>query len=173
VFKSVLLVDLNVGVPADVIGIAARNAEGGQVAPGGVLDATIAELTWVEALNLLNTDELAKFNFNLDNTASDLLTLSEKWEGVALAPALDPDHPDDYFLFIANDNDFLSPAGAMRQADGSFATYDAGIQNDTIFLAYRITIAAVPEPGVAALLACQLGLIGWLIVARRRPRFGA
>lgn len=32
-------------------------------------------------------------------------------EGLALLPALDPDRPDDYFLFIANDNDFATTDG--------------------------------------------------------------
>jgi len=74
----------------------------------------------------------------------------------------DPSHPDDYFLFVANDNDFLTSSGLMRGPDGTIVAYDgfAGYPasrlpanagqgstnaNDTMFLAFRVTIAAAPE----------------------------
>ncbi len=37
---------------------------------------------------------------------SDASLIDAKWEGTALAPALDSANPDDYFLFVAADNDF-------------------------------------------------------------------
>lgn len=167
-FKSILLVDLNVASPTDIVGNAALNAEGGQVSPGGVLAPSITPLSWVEALNMLNLDELAKFGFNLDNANPDKSTLSEKWEGLALVPALDPENPYDYFLFIANDNDFNTTYGRMLEADGGFFDYDAGLDNDTVFLAYRVRIAPVPEPQTYAMMLAGLGVLGWLAARRRR-----
>ena len=58
---------------------------------------------------MLNSEQLNKFNINLDTGVNqvDKLTLGEKWEGMSLMPANDPLAPNDYFLFIANDNDFV------------------------------------------------------------------
>jgi hypothetical protein len=143
-FKSVLLVDL--AGASDIAGTAA-DSEGGQVAPGGVLNASVTPMNWVEGLNMLNTTELTKFNFNLSNAAPNQLTISEKWEGMALVPALDAANPNDYFLFIANDNDFLTANGTMLQGDGLQHSYNAipadgtVAENDTVFLAYRVRIA--------------------------------
>ena len=73
--------------------------------------------------------------------------LSEKWEGLALLPALDPPHPDDYFLFVANDNDFATTDGFQAGA-----AYNAGWDNPTTFLAWRVSIgpATAPRRGASA-----------------------
>ena len=142
-------------------------------------------------MNLLNSTQLAKFNLNLDTTgqtggSSQVTkeTLSEKWEGMSLVSANDPLNPFDYFLFIANDNDFLTSQGKIVGPDGTlvncdgFSGYDpsrvpglvgsaTANENDTVFLAYRVTIAPVPEPGSALLGAC--GALA-LLVSRRRSR---
>src|SRR5262245_59531550 len=89
--------------------------------------------------------------------AADQLTFSEKWEGMSLVPALDPANPNDYFLFLANDNDFNTTNGFMKLADGTFEQYNTNLNNDTVFLAYRVTI--VPEPGsVSAIVLAGLTL---------------
>ena len=85
---------------------------------------------------------------------------------MALAYAYDDENPFDYFLFIANDNDFLSTAGIMEDVDGTLKGYDAGLDNDTVFLAYRIRLEEVPEPSTYVLMLAGLGLLGW--AARRR-----
>lgn len=111
-----------------------------------------------EVLNLLNSTQLGNFNFVIDaggTTQVSPLTLSEKWEGMALVPANDPAHPHDYFLFVANDNDFLTSTGMIQgpngltSSDGFFgcdpkrqpANGGAGAtnNNDTVFLAFRVT----------------------------------
>ena len=113
----------------------------------GALKPGITPLVWTEVVNMLNAGQLARFNINTTNSQPDLLTLSEKWEGMALVSALDPLAPNDYFLFIGNDNDFITPTGHMQLSDGritfnavSAAHLSAGYQNDTMFLAYRVTI---------------------------------
>lgn len=172
VYKRVLLVDLAAGAPTNFAGDAARNAEGGRVTmTPGVLDPSITPLRWVDAIDLLDRANLGRFNVALDDdgtpsaTSVSKLTLSEKWEGMALVPAHDADHPDDVFLFVANDNDFLTSAGRMTGPGGASISYDgfqgypqAGTpagnrisrvpppldhpasESDTLFLVYRLTI---------------------------------
>jgi hypothetical protein len=56
---------------------------------------------------------------------------------MALAPALDPANPNDYFLFVTNDNDFITQNGyqaGTRYKDAS------GLEVDTMILVYRITL---------------------------------
>ena len=170
-FKSVLLVDLNVA-GTNIIDLAGVNGTGEKiVSSGSTLKAGITPLAWTEALNMLNRADLDKFNIGIDNFSSpDMLTMSEKWEGIALVSALDALAPNDYFLFIANDNDFITTDGHMLLSDGS-TTYNAtggapgSWQNDTMFLAYRVTI--VPEPGMLALVGASLAGLGF--ARRRKP----
>ncbi len=172
VFKSVLLVDLSVGNPTDITGTS-RDDAGAKVTTNiGVLDPAITPLSQTEALNMLNSAQLGKFNINLDlggNTQVTKETLGEKWEGMSIVPANDPAAPSDYFLFIANDNDFLTSQGKMVGPGGTLVDYNAFIahpavrlpapvgnstnnENDTMFLAFRVTITPrvatppVPRP---------------------------
>jgi hypothetical protein len=167
VFKSVLLADLNGATNIDGL----YDAEGAQTAPGGVLRPTITPISWTEALNMIGklgpgaTDiELAKFGLNINNAPGDINTLSEKWEALALVPVGDPAAPNDYFLFVGNDNDFQSASGQYMDANGVLQAYNAGLENDTVMLAYRVQV--VPEPGTWALMAAGLLAVGSL--ARRR-----
>lgn len=149
----------------DVIDIAgATNILGqpyeGQIAPGGVLNPAITPALYRPFLDINDSTELARFGLSNGNVAG-LSNLSEKWEGLALLPALDPERPDDWFLFIANDNDFATTDGF--QAGAPYA--DAN-DIDTMFLAYRVTISAVPEPATVALWIA--GLLALVAAARRR-----
>lgn len=164
VVKVVLLVDLRVGSPTNVAGTASDADLGKITSAPGTLAANVTPLARVEAINMLNSAQLAKFNIALDSGTGQVsqLTLGEKWEGLALVPANDPAAPGDYFLFVANDNDFLTSTGRMRGPDGTIVSYDgfAGYpatrlpgnaptggsnNNDTMFLAYRVTLTATPD----------------------------
>ena len=167
-YKSVQLADLGVGAPTDFHANAAANAEGGAIATvtNGTsnLNAGFTAVPTVEAVNVLNQAQLARFNVNLDTGSGQVtkLTLGEKWEGMALVPALDPANPDDYFLFLGNDNDFLTSQGHIRGPAGFVdyngfdpASYPASRipppvapstnnENDTMVLVFRVTITATP-----------------------------
>jgi hypothetical protein len=68
---------------------------------------------------------------------NDRDNLSEKWEGMALVPALDPENLNDFFLFITNDNDFITQSGYQVGAPYKDAS---GVEVDTMILVYRVTL---------------------------------
>ena len=109
------------------------------VAPGGVLDPTITPALYTSWLDINDNTQLNRFGL-VNGVVTGFDNLSEKWEGLALLPALDPAHPDDYFLFIANDNDFATTDGFHAGA-----AYDAGWDNPTTFLVWRVSIDIAPE----------------------------
>ena len=77
VYKAILLVDTTVSTPTDFSGDAARNAEAGKITTSsGVLDPSITALSWVEAVNLLNTNQLAKFNVTWDSGTNQVTKLT-------------------------------------------------------------------------------------------------
>jgi len=164
VFKSILLADLSNATNID----GTFDASGNAVAPGGVLDASVTPIEWTEALNMLgklgsaSAIELAKFGLNLNTAPGDTNTISEKWEAMGLVPV--GDGSGEYFLFVGNDNDFQTGTGKYLDANGALQSYDAGLENDTMVLAYRV--AAVPEPETYAFLLAGLALIG--VVSRHR-----
>lgn len=148
VFKSVLLVDLANATDISKLNGGAYDAVGGDITPSGTtLAAGITPLAWAEAVNLLSASQLEKFGLNMNSGATaNVNSLSEKWEGVALVPA-NEGNGNTYYLFVANDNDFISTATKMRSLDGStITTVDAvaaagiPVKNDTMFLVFRVTI---------------------------------
>ncbi|HZL43926.1 MAG TPA: esterase-like activity of phytase family protein [Verrucomicrobiae bacterium] len=185
VFKSILLVDIDAGTPTNFVGDNSRNAEAGKItSSAGVLDPAITPLSWVEAINLLNTNQLAKFNIQYDNGTSQVtkLTMGEKWEGAALVPANDTNYPNDFFLFVGNDNDFMTSGGHIHGPDGSIVNYNgfsgysasripapvnsANNENDSRILVFRLTISTVLRlkiaayPGAQAAITMSGGTIG-------------
>ncbi|MFL6798653.1 MAG: esterase-like activity of phytase family protein [Xanthobacteraceae bacterium] len=109
------------------------------VAPNGVLVAAIAPAVLTPLIDLNEEAELRKAGLH-NGEPNDSSNLSEKWEGMTLAPALDPAAPRDVFLFISNDNDFITQKGHQAGADYKDAS---GVEVDTMLLVYRMEL---PEP---------------------------
>lgn len=130
-YRAILLYDL--GGATNLLGTTYETADTA-VAPGGVLAAGITPLTGQVLIDMNNTQQLAKFGLTNGPTDSPN-NMSEKWEALALVPALDPAAPDDWFLFVGNDNDFLTTAGFHAGA-----SYAAAVDNDNVVLVYRLTL---------------------------------
>ncbi|EJD01313.1 uncharacterized protein FOMMEDRAFT_30029 [Fomitiporia mediterranea MF3/22] len=112
------------------------------IAVDGVLNSSITPAQYVSFVNFLDSDQLARFGLHNGKPADQTL-INAKWESLALAPCDDPDFPDDYFLFTASDNDFLSTQGSF---DGQ--SFDTGIDVDNQFMVFRVTLPSVPEGSV-------------------------
>lgn len=154
VFKSILLAELNGATDFDGL-YDGEGAAGDLTSSGDILKPGITPLTWTEALNMLGglgsaAPELARFGLNLNEAPGDINSLAEKWEALALVSAADPSAPDDYFLFIGNDNDFNTRSVRYYDAAGILQTFDTGIENDTMVLAYRVRLINLPDPRVFA-----------------------
>ena len=142
-FKSVQLVDF--ASATNILG--AYDAEGNAVSPGGVLAVGVNAAAAEEIINMLNPADLAKFGINTNTSPADGNTLNEKIEGMALVPDLSTAQANDFFLFVANDNDFQSSNVQMLNASGVVASrgdgrLNAGITNDAMYYAWRLTIDA-------------------------------
>jgi len=109
------------------------------VAPNGKLVDGVVPATLTRYIDINETAQLQKFGLH-NGEPNDRNNLSEKWEGMALAPALDPANPNDYFLFVTNDNDFITQNGYQAGTPYKDAS---GLEVDTMILVYRITL---PEP---------------------------
>ena len=141
IFKSVMLYDISAAT--NFVGTSADSAAGMITDGKGNLLSTITPAQSAEVVNLLNTSQLSRFGISLDNTAGGrgVLTLSEKWEGMALVPTLREGKPNEFFLFVSNDNDFLTQSGVMQGK-----TYNAGVENDTQVLVYQMTLPTAVDP---------------------------
>jgi hypothetical protein len=106
------------------------------VAPLGVLDASVKAATRTEFIDINDGAQLAKFGLR-NGPTDDNNNLSEKWEAMTLVPALDPSAPNDYFLFVGNDNDFITQSGLQ---DGVAYAHPSGMENDSMLLVYRVTL---------------------------------
>ena len=74
------------------------------VAPNGKLVDSVVPATLTPYIDINETAKIQKFGLH-NGEPNNRNNLSEKWEGLALVPALDPANPNDYFLFVTNDND--------------------------------------------------------------------
>jgi hypothetical protein len=130
VYKSILLVD--VASATDLAGTdyeaqiksVLRDPADTALQPG------IVPVTSTELVNMLNPVQLARFGLSVE-------ALSEKWEAMDLVPALDPARPNDYFLLVGNDNDFI--ARDCRMSGQSCASH---FDNDNRVLVYRLSLPA-------------------------------
>lgn len=137
VYRKILAVDLSVAT--DVANTDFDNQKA--LAPKGELDPSVKPAKLTPFIDLNDTAELARFGLH-NGAPNDKNNLSEKWEAMSVASALDPSAPDDYFLFVANDNDFLTQdgyqVGAAYKAEG-------GADVDTMFQVFRVTLPGVKQ----------------------------
>lgn len=168
-YRAVLVYDLQ---GATNLAGSAFDSPNSPAAPNGVLAAGITPATSAILIDLNSSAELDKFDLNNSaNANSD--TLAEKWESLQLVSALDAAAPDDFFLLVGNDNDFSTTDGTQ---DG--ASYKAGLNVDTMILAYRVTLpgtalapALVTEPASRAVTAGQSATFSVVALATPPPAY--
>ncbi|KAI0070561.1 hypothetical protein K474DRAFT_767559 [Panus rudis PR-1116 ss-1] len=104
------------------------------IAKKGKLDKSITPATYASFVSFIDDTQLARFGLH-NGDPNDQTLIDAKWESLALAPVGDPANPDDFFLFTAADNDFISTHGvALGQP------FDAGLDNDNQFMVFRVTL---------------------------------
>ncbi|KAF8883997.1 esterase-like activity of phytase-domain-containing protein [Infundibulicybe gibba] len=109
------------------------------LAPGGKLDKSITPATYVGFASYIDATQLARFGLH-NGKPSDATLINAKWESFALASVGDSAFPDDYFLFTASDNDFMTTDGVALGVP-----YNAGIDIDNQFLVFRLTLPGVTK----------------------------
>ncbi|MBY5444245.1 esterase-like activity of phytase family protein [Rhizobium leguminosarum] len=136
-YRKVGIVDVS-----NATDIAASDFDAGRpIAPKGVVDPSLTPATLTPFIDLNDKVDLARFGLH-NGAPNDKNNLSEKWEAMGLVSVLDPNLPDDYFLFVANDNDFLTQdgfqVGAAYKADG-------GADVDTMFQVFQVTLPGLKK----------------------------
>ena len=152
VFKSVLLVD--VAGATNLTGTAYAGttpiSTTADASGTGALVPGITPVKQVELVNLLNPVQLGKFGLNITNNPTTQYSLSEKWEAMGLVPVLEEGKPQDFFLLIGNDNDFISSdvdAAGVTNANTSLTDPASGTgDNDNVILVYRLTLPTYIDP---------------------------
>ena len=144
IYKSILLIDT--AAATNLAGTTRETTAGGAVTTApGVLDPTITPVAQIELVNVLNTTQLRRLGLNTNvGPAINSTSISEKWEAMGLLPVLEEAAPQDFFLFVGNDNDFIATNGqingGMTNGSTTITTYDSGFNNDSMFLVYRLTL---------------------------------
>ena len=129
--------------------------------------AGIVAATTTDFVNLLNVNQLARFGLNLNTvgasgvataalasrtiTAASTNSLSEKWEALSVVSCLDTANPNDYFLLVGNDNDFITPTGTMIGTTYnalSSVTSKEVVESPNRILVYRVTLPGYVDPGL-------------------------
>lgn len=144
VFKSVLLVDTTAAT-----NLAGSIYETGNtpLATNGNLLPSIVPVQQVELINLLNPTQLARVGLNLTRLPlTNSTSLSEKIEAMALAPVLEESAPQDFFLFVGNDNDFQATNARFNGTSSTLGALDGTGNNDNILLIYRLTLPTYVDP---------------------------
>ena len=111
------------------------------VAPKGELDASVKPATLTPLIDINDKADLARFGLH-NGAPNDRNNLSEKWEAMSVASVLDPALPDDYFLFVSNDNDFLTQDGFQV---GAASKAEDGADVDTTLLVYQVTLPGLKK----------------------------
>lgn len=134
-FRAILVIDTNGA--SDILG--KYDGTGDAMAPKGVLRAGIVTVASRPLLDMNDNAQLARFGLH-NGAPNDTNDLYEKWESMALAPAHDAKAPDDYFLFVGSDNDFITQDGMMAGQPYADAS---GANVDTLMLVYRVSLPGI------------------------------
>src|SRR5262249_8940979 len=120
-------------------------------------------------INILDKTQLAKFGLNIKGSP-DSNTLTEKWEGLGLIPNLSTPEPDDFYLLVGNDNDFLASHIIHNGAEVGTSPFTQA----NMMLAYDVTLpgAAPQNPPDSLPTWCFLASAGGLALYRRVARGG-
>lgn len=120
----------------------------------GTLDGIVAAQV-TPFVNLLNPTQLARFGIDMNVGAEgsgspvNVNSLGEKWEALSIVPVLDPAAPNDYFLLVGNDNDFLGTSVTMLGGAPVDATAGPAVaDNPNRVLVYRVTLPGYVDPGL-------------------------
>ena len=120
----------------------------------GTLDGIVAAQV-TPFVNLLNPTQLARFGIDMNVGAEgsgspvNVNSLGEKWEALSIVPVLDPSAPNDYFLLVGNDNDFLGTSVTMLGQPAVDATAGTAVaDNPNRVLVYRVTLPGYVDPGL-------------------------
>ena len=141
VYRSVDLLDIS---GATNIAGTAFDKAGTPVAPLGILNSSITPATYQKFLDINDNSQLNRFGLH-NGAPSDGNDLYEKWESMAVVPIGDRQAPNDYFLFVGSDNDFITQQG--RMAGQSYADA-SGANVDTLVLVYRVTLPTYIRPEI-------------------------
>ena len=139
VYRSVDLMDIST---ATNIANTAYDQPQNPVAPNGVLNPSITPVAYQKFLDINDNTQLGKFGLH-NGLPNDANNLAEKWEALAILPTFDKQNPNDYFLVVASDNDFITQDGHML---GSTYADASGIDNDSLLLVYRVTLPTYQKP---------------------------
>ena len=153
VFKTVALVSTS-----GATNLAGTVYETGYTAAANGTSGPTAGITAAQAVpfvNLLNPTQLARFGLDLNVAAEgganpiSVNSLGEKWEGLSIVPVLDAAAPNDYFLLVGNDNDFLGTSVTMLGQPAVDATAGTAVaDNPNRVLVYRVTLPGYVDPGL-------------------------
>jgi hypothetical protein len=139
VYRSVDLLDIS---GATNIAGTAYDQPSTPVAPNGVLNSGITPATYQKFLDINDNTQLNRFGLH-NGAPNDTNDLYEKWESMAVVPVGDRQAPNDYFLFVGSDNDFITQDGVMVGQAYADAT---GANVDTLVLVYRVTLPTYVKP---------------------------
>ncbi len=139
VYRSIDLIDISGAT--NIAGTAYDNANT-PIAPLGVLNSSITPVTYQKFLDINDNTQLNRFGLH-NGLPSDTNDLYEKWESMAVVPVFDRQAPNDYFLFVGSDNDFITQDGHLA---GQSYKDPTGANVDTLVLVYRVTLPNYVPP---------------------------
>ncbi|HKF60511.1 MAG TPA: esterase-like activity of phytase family protein [Dongiaceae bacterium] len=112
------------------------------MAPKGELDPSVTPAEYTRFIDINDNAQLNRFGLH-NGAPGDANDLYEKWESMALLPVNDPATPNDYFLFVGSDNDFITQHGVVQGKPYADST---GKDVDTLVLVYRVTLPSYVPP---------------------------